>query len=875
MNRRNPVIRMSLACFCLLILANPHAHLGVKAVAPLQPDSVTTAFGQLGDSNVELISHLGGMSQAIFAQGNNVFVGFGPELAILDISDPSHPARVSSTLFADTVFDIFVLGDYAYIANASQGLYIFDVSNPTIPIEVGRYSPQGMICTVWVVGDVAYVGFEGSYIWKLIVLNVSDPSSPLPISFVEAPDSFGRITCIVVDENSAYVYHSDGEFFIIDISTIIPTIIRSKWATIGSHGFVISGDYAFFDDYFGLCYLEISDPGYYGNGCMDIAPLQSVAITDHYVYGVGEGGLYIVDIMDLASPTLLSRQDIGNYPASIVVSGDSAFVGGVGSLSVLNIITPTNPTEIGFYGLSRSFSGGIAVTNEHLYLTSDKGLLVLDTTDLSKPVEVGFLEMVNPGNDLAVAGNFAYVTSSDGFHTIDISDPSTPFEIGYVNSGAGYKVRIGESHAYIVQESGMQIIDISNPASPLVMGFYSVSIMRDLALKEPYAFVTNFDPASMDLEVIDVSDPMNPNRVGICCSPNIFVHVAVAGEYAYVTGTMNQMGGLKVLDISNPFLPFEMGAYFISPDTYPGEVAASGSNVYFLDTWWNKFSKQLRVLDVSDPSNPIETGFYNLQQPTHIEVSGRYIYIVTGDSNLYILRYTGLSIFGKVTQTNGSGYSDVTFNSLAGVTFPSDESGTYSISELPPGTYTITPTLPGYTFWPISRTVTLPPNANNQNFTILPLPVSTVISPAITTTLGYTDTQGLPTSLVFPPSAVTQTIMMTLTPIIASSGSGYHFTGHAFELAASSFPSLTFTAPVTITIHYSDTDVHVVSDESHLTLWWWDGSGWADAESTCAQPLAYSRDTDNNVLTVSICQTGRYALYGPTYQLFVPIVWHN
>jgi hypothetical protein len=63
------------------------------------------------------------------------------------------------------------------------------------------------------------------------------------------------------------------------------------------------------------------------------------------------------------------------------------------------------------------------------------------------------------------------------------------------------------------------------------------------------------------------------------------------------------------------------------------------------------------------------------------------------------------------------------------------------------GTYTLTPMLAGYSFYPPTRTLTLPPNAGPQSFTILPEPVSA-----------------------------------TLTPTLAAYGGGFAFAGHAFDL---------------------------------------------------------------------------------------------
>ncbi len=65
--------------------------------------------------------------------------------------------------------------------------------------------------------------------------------------------------------------------------------------------------------------------------------------------------------------------------------------------------------------------------------------------------------------------------------------------------------------------------------------------------------------------------------------------------------------------------------------------------------------------------------------------------------------------------------------------------------------------------------------------------------------------------------------------------------------------------PITITIHYSDSDVQGL-DEDDLRLYRWSGSQWEDATNTCSPPSAYTRDLDANVLQIPVCRLGQFAL---------------
>ncbi|MEP7188926.1 MAG: hypothetical protein ABI901_07055, partial [Roseiflexaceae bacterium] len=81
---------------------------------------------------------------------------------------------------------------------------------------------------------------------------------------------------------------------------------------------------------------------------------------------------------------------------------------------------------------------------------------------------------------------------------------------------------------------------------------------------------------------------------------------------------------------------------------------------------------------------------------------------------------------------------------------------------------------------------------------------------------------------------------------------------------------LMFSAPLTVTLSYSAGDARLISNPESLALWWWNGSGWQDAAATCGQAASYSRDSTSKTISLAICRTGRFALFGPTKQIYLP-----
>jgi hypothetical protein len=117
-----------------------------------------------------------------------------------------------------------------------------------------------------------------------------------------------------------------------------------------------------------------------------------------------------------------------------------------------------------------------------------------------------------------------------------------------------------------------------------------------VAVSGNYAYIAD-GPAG--LQVIDISYPRNPVRVGGYDTAGFAYGVTVRSNHAYVAdGT----AGLQVIDISNPANPVRVGGY----DT--------GGNAFGVSAIWSNYlgvadgNGGLLVLDVSDPTNPKRVG---------------------------------------------------------------------------------------------------------------------------------------------------------------------------------------------------------------------------------------------------------------------------
>jgi len=373
--------------------------------------------------------------------------------------------------------------------------------------------------------------------------------------------------------------------------------------------------------------------------------------------------------------------------------------------------------------ITLGYAGGVYVVGEHAYVANGfGGLRVISVSDPANPVEVGYYETPDLAMDVYVAREYAYVAGW-GFYIISISDPANPVEVGYYDTPGGiWDVYVAGEYAYVASqiwehdaliEGGLRIISVSDPANPVEVGYYETSgIASGVYVGREYAYVADFDKG---LRVVSVSDPANPVEVGYYDTPEAAWGVYVAGEYAYVADVY---GGFYVVSVSDPANPVGLGYYETSDGAE--DIYVAGEYAYVADGYGG-----LRVISVSDPANPVEVGYYETPEGAeNVYVAGEYAYVTGGSltsGGLFILRFTGAeptySISGRVRDGSGNPISGVTISDGAGHAPATDSNGNYTLSGLAAGTYTITPSKSGYTFLPVSCTVSVPPNATGQDFT--------------------------------------------------------------------------------------------------------------------------------------------------------------
>jgi hypothetical protein len=323
----------------------------------------------------------------------------------------------------------------------------------------------------------------------------------------------------------------------------------------------------------------------------------------------------------------------GGKACAVAVMGDIAYVGIGQQLVVFDVSDPASPVVLGETPALGDSIYDIALQGSFAYLAcSLAGLVVVDISDLTRPVPVGAFDMLDIACDVTVKGSIAYVADGHmGIQVIDVSDPKEPVRItqccGSVVCPAVAVETVG-TYAYVglcgypffywFCDEPLRIFDMSDPANPeWVSSVPLTGPVSDIIIRGSYAYVL-----SAGLVVLDISDPSEPHQVGEYPIPVHTQRLAICGDYAYVAEWEN-VGevALEVIDISDPEHPTSLATECASGPSVG--VAATDATVFLASRL-----DGVLVYDVTIPSVPsricqIHTCLFAIGVTT----SGRYAYV--------------------------------------------------------------------------------------------------------------------------------------------------------------------------------------------------------------------------------------------------------
>jgi len=328
----------------------------------------------------------------------------------------------------DSTLDVFVVNEFAYLADKEGGLVILDLTNLTDPKEIGRYRvAEDIVGAVNLFVEDAFA-FVANDVDGARIFDISNKTDPQLES--EYHDEL-YYWDVYTDSNYAYFSTIGDGLEIFDVSDKSNPIEIAQynsggfiWSIWGSENYLFTADLTF-----GLEVLNITEktsPTKIGSYNDLIGQPYSIIVEDDFAF-VAEGneGLEIINISSIDSPIEICQYSGGNSIVDVEYFNETIFLADkYDGLIILDYTNKTQPTEIGSYNVEGDV-WNVFFDGEYAFLANGHdGLVILgldsDNDDLSDylETEVYFTDPFDPDSDQD--GFF------DGFEVKHGTDPLDP-----------------------------------------------------------------------------------------------------------------------------------------------------------------------------------------------------------------------------------------------------------------------------------------------------------------------------------------------------------------------------------------------------------------------------------------------------------------
>jgi len=254
-------------------------------------------------------------------------------------------------------------------------------------------------------------------------------------------------------------------------------------------------------------------------------------------------------------------------------------------------------------------------------------------------------------NEVKIANGHAYCNFDNGLIILNLADPSTPvLKSQMLLGGNNRKFFISGNYLYVANDLyGLQVIDVSNPENPnLIENHNTENEAVGIYVFADYAFITTawIDEVSGDdyceILIFDVSNPLNIEQVG---QFSAWFHLPVTDIFAtenhiFTTYGGNRLiegydilfGGLAVFDSDDYSDPSLIADYQTNEIGF-NSVSANDNHVFVSNS-----SSGLQIFNIQYlPSLFLESEFSTPGIAQDISVVENYVFVADGGEGIQII----------------------------------------------------------------------------------------------------------------------------------------------------------------------------------------------------------------------------------------------
>lgn len=390
----------------------------------------------------------------------STFMGWGGELRVIDISEPSLPRLISRTSGAAGGYGIAVDPVAGIVVSASRDLLVTSVADPAVPALVGVYETSARVEDVTVDDGLvlAAAGAGGAHL-----VDLTDPTVPAALAVVATAGAARELTW---DGDTLLVTTDGGERRLLTAGDQGPLVELARLAhpegATWSHAVAANGIL-----YDASVVVTLDDDG----------ETRHVRIRT-------------TDITDPTNPAPLGTLDVSGSDSGLALTADLLLVATGDTVHVIDVADPASPTELGHHATD-AYEVEAAGHSLALAYGYARRLEVIDIADPANPVGLADLEFSGRLVDVTAGpGHLAYAVHSDGsgghFLTIvDLQDPTAPAAravLPLAAAPAAIAALDAGRVAVALLPRELAIVDTSLPARPAVIAISQApGVIRDLA----------------------------------------------------------------------------------------------------------------------------------------------------------------------------------------------------------------------------------------------------------------------------------------------------------------------------------------------------------------------------------------------------------
>lgn len=560
----------------------------------------------------QLLAQQGGETKAVAVADNLAYIGMGPRVITLDISDPALPEPIGQSQPLPGIVNALVAHEEIAYIGVGSSIISLDISNLQVPAILGQLDLPHPVTHLALYEDILVGGLSSfpselheNGLGKIVTINVSQPEQLQLLDSVDLP---WYVNALALADETVYASNPNDEtFYAVKINT--PANLPEPVSFSG-----IPLSYS----------LQAQDQTLYiGGGRSDITALD----VSNLLNPQKQWEVLVEPGPDLVPGVVKGFVFSGNYAYLDAAAYDGATRGPV-ALELPETIenASTNLT-----------SNGIVAENNHLLITDD-GLQIYSISDAPNILLTGEYSQpvvwdVAAVNDMGVFVEGVWPPGNRGGYLYTINLPNLSVVGQYEDTGecedcysSFIELMTQEEMTYVSASDGLRIISLEDTTVPRLSGSLSVTnqfglLAGSLAENGWWYTADTANCNDRNLLVYDLTDPQAPQQIADAPVEGCIRSVIVNNDILYVaTIYADRAGGAVHLFDVSAAEPKLLATIILPATVYDVQTA---DNVAIAST-----SEGITVISTIDPKNPhimadllISGGMYEMVMKDNIALA--------------------------------------------------------------------------------------------------------------------------------------------------------------------------------------------------------------------------------------------------------------